>query len=795
LLIACCLPGAEAVEFRVTYEDFPNQGFNDPTLGQQRRTAFEYAAGIWAGRLRGEGTIDIVAVFELDFSGFLAAAGPIYFDADFSGAPLANTWYTGAQVIALTGSDPAPSEPEIVVFCNSLWDDEPLLPSFYYGLDARPPQNTYDFVTIILHELAHGLGFLDTIDEDNGGWLLENMPDIYSRQLTYRGVGNIDSLTNNQRLTALTSDSLYWKGLTVVGERGAQVQMYAPSNFSPGSSISHWDQDNSPDLLMEPAYNRAAHDLDLTDEALEDLGYETGPPPTPTPTFTRTPTRTPTPTPTPTFSPTFTPTPTITNTPRYSLSVARHSTLDNPVFVTLGDLTGDGFDEIVTAHYAEGQVGILINDGAGNFPGSPTILGTGEGLKPTHITIGDQDNDLDNDLVVVVLDSDRVLVFLNNGNGTFAEPPSELPIPVSRPISAFLGDLSGDGAIDLAVANSEGDDLTLVLNQTSAKGLLDGANQVSRVPTGGQLPTYIKGGFLDPGNLLIDFAIPNFESQTVTVLLGLGNGTYESPQEYDVPVNPRQIGLEDMNGDGHLDLVVACEGAPQFQPPEPGSVSILLNDGTGHFVNGGSYVVGQGPVDAVGFDFDGDGDRDVGLALEGLPASHADPPLPGSLSVFYNDQGVLEDFDTFRGVGDRPLSLAVGSLNDSVRNDLVVANQEGSEIGILMGTERAQDARIGDIDRDGERNFTDLFAMAVVYSRRDPIFRDAGDLDGDDLLGASDVLSFLQAKRSSNPLPKKLSLVSGEGIQPSSRKIPGAGDRNGDGVTDYRDVVRGLGGE
>jgi hypothetical protein len=126
---------------------------------------------------------------------------------------------------------------------------------------------------------------------------------------------------------------------------------------------------------------------------------------------------------------------------------------------------------------------------------------------------------------------------------------------------------------------------------------------------------------------------------------------------------------------------------------------------------------------------------------------------------------------------------------------LVVANQEGSEIGILMGTERAQDARIGDIDRDGERNFTDLFAMAVVYSRRDPIFRDAGDLDGDDLLGASDVLSFLQAKRSSNPLPKKLSLVSGEGIQPSSRKIPGAGDRNGDGVTDYRDVVRGLGGE
>jgi hypothetical protein len=515
--------------------------------------------------------------------------------------------------------------------------------------------------------------------------------------------------------------------------------------------------------------------------------------PTPTatatssPTWTRTFTNTSTPS--PTATPSKTPTPTATSTPRHEVDVAHFPLPGNPVYVTVGDLTGDGFDEIVTAHYQEGTIGILRNDGAGNFPAPPSVLDTGEGLKPTHITLGDLDNDRDNDLIVVVVDWDRIVVYLNNGDGTFEGTPRELDIPVSRPLSTFLGDLNGDGLFDLAVANSEGDDLTIALDNPAAKGLVDSTFSTLSIPTGGELPTYVKGGFLDPGNLSIDLVVPNFQSGDVSVLLGNGDGTFQAPQVYPVGINPRQVALEDVNNDRRLDLLVASEGAPQLHPPLAGSLAILLNDGTGHFEIDRTLFSTEGPIDVAGMDIEGDGDRDVGVLLEGIPSPHANPPVPGSLTVFYNDGGEFEDFDLFPGIGARPISISGGRLNDSIRDDVVVANQHGNEVGALLFDNAPRPSRVGDVDRDGDRDFRDLFALALVYSRVDPLFREAGDLNGDYLLGLSDMLSFLRLSR--GPMGEKAEVFQapGEVGSPKAPPTEGAADRNGDGRVDFRDVL------
>jgi len=143
---------------------------------------------------------------------------------------------------------------------------------FYYVLDANPGTDV-DFPTIVLHELSHGLGFYDNIRSSDGS-LLGSYPNIFVRQLTRPLVGDLDAISNAQRLAAITSGNLYWKGPSAVAAMGARARMYAPSSYSAGSSVSHWDTSNNPDLLMEPFYTGAAiHNVDLTLQAFDDLGW------------------------------------------------------------------------------------------------------------------------------------------------------------------------------------------------------------------------------------------------------------------------------------------------------------------------------------------------------------------------------------------------------------------------------------------------------------------------------------------------------------------------------------------
>lgn len=243
----------------IVYKDAAGEGFNDPTSGAERRAAMEYAVGIWGETLFG--TIPVVvhaSIDELD-PGVLGQAGPLAWgtsDATDTEFDKIDTVYVSSLANQLLGEDFWPTDGDIQITYSSDYVDD-----FYFGLDGNVPvDKSYDFVTIVIHEMAHGLGFLDGIYE--GGSYITGNPFVYDHFLWYSGSYVVD-LPEASRGTAITSDALYWDGENAKeANGGARIEIYAPTTFSYGSSVGHWDTGINFTSFMEPNYFAAIHTID-----------------------------------------------------------------------------------------------------------------------------------------------------------------------------------------------------------------------------------------------------------------------------------------------------------------------------------------------------------------------------------------------------------------------------------------------------------------------------------------------------------------------------------------------------
>ena len=157
----------------------------------------------------------------------------------------------------------------------------PGITGWYYGFDGNPPAGKLDFVPTLLHELAHGLGFLTFVDLASGAKLV-GFNDIFMTFLENHSTGLFyPAMTNAQRVTASTNTgNLHWVGANVAaassllsaGKTGTHVHMYAPNPQEPGSSVSHWDTALTPNELMEP-FDTGTNFRDMTEAAFDDMGW------------------------------------------------------------------------------------------------------------------------------------------------------------------------------------------------------------------------------------------------------------------------------------------------------------------------------------------------------------------------------------------------------------------------------------------------------------------------------------------------------------------------------------------
>jgi hypothetical protein len=252
------------------------------TLGQARLNAFEYAAHLLAQILVSPVVIQVDAQIDPLGPGILGSAGPNTVHRNFSNALVPNTWYVQALANKLAGQDLDPNVSDINATFSSTFTN------WYFGLDANPPVGQFDFVTVVLHEITHGLGFMPLVDVLTGEKFL-GANDVYMRWLEHHGATPADypSMTDIQRQAASVADPhLHFiganvqvaSGILTAGVTGTHVQMYAPDPVQPGSSVSHFTNTINPDQLMEPgiASGKAIHDLGLAKPLLQDLGWMFG---------------------------------------------------------------------------------------------------------------------------------------------------------------------------------------------------------------------------------------------------------------------------------------------------------------------------------------------------------------------------------------------------------------------------------------------------------------------------------------------------------------------------------------
>lgn len=269
--------GASGATFHVTFNG---------TWNPNAKTAFQAAVNIWQALLTSPVTTIISATWE-DMSsygpGVLGGAGPSDFWSDFPGAPVAHTWYPIALANKLAGKDLDPAKADIDASFNSAF------PAWYFGTDGNPPWNQYDFESVVLHELGHGLGFYGSMEVAGGvgSWGSGTGDPMIFDRFAVNGSGQslLDSTLfpngSSSLMVQLTSGNVFFKGSHAVAANHAQPpKLYAPNPWKQGSSYSHLDENSFPissgNGLMTPQLGNgeAIHSPgSITLGIFEDLGW------------------------------------------------------------------------------------------------------------------------------------------------------------------------------------------------------------------------------------------------------------------------------------------------------------------------------------------------------------------------------------------------------------------------------------------------------------------------------------------------------------------------------------------
>jgi probable HAF family extracellular repeat protein len=331
-----------------------------------------------------------------------------------------------------------------------------------------------------------------------------------------------------------------------------------------------------------------------------------------------------------------------------------------PLGLATGDFNGDGKMDIAVVNQ-DNTVGVRLGEGNGEF-GPMRVYSVNEGTFLTSIAVGDFNEDGKLDLVVGVANVNTGVALLRGkGDGTF-ESPSYLNGP--SPISMAVADLNHDGHLDLFLGGNGGSDVLL--------GNGDGSFRAPIPISTGGIGTAIAvatGDFNNDGNP--DLVAANFTDNTVGVLLGNGDGTFQPVRDYPVGLGgccsyPNALALGDFNRDGKLDIAVGDFG--------DNGLNILLGNGDGTFQPAVVYLGGMGVGSLQAADLNGDGILDlVATSFNG----------DGVTINLGNGDGTFNfgpDFVT----GLSPTSVIVADFHRHGIPDMAVTNSVSNEVAILL---------------------------------------------------------------------------------------------------------------
>jgi hypothetical protein len=443
----------------------------------------------------------------------------------------------------------------------------------------------------------------------------------------------------------------------------------------------------------------------------------------------------------------------------FEVAAASYKVGAGPKAIVAADLNGDGHLDLATAN-SDGTLSILMGKGDGTFrPTSSFSVGS---TSLSSIGAGDFNGDGKPDLAVGNTFA-SVSVLLGNGDGTFQTGET---YPVGNgPAFLVVGDVNGDGVPDVLSANKSGNTVSVLL------GNANGTFQRALHFTVGDSPVALAiGDFNGDGHP--DLVTANFSDHTLSVPLGNGDGTFKAAREYVAQLERESIASGDLDGDGNIDLVVTNYCGTDETCASEGTATVLLSDARGSYKEGGTYLLGKGPLSVVLADVNGDKKLDL------VAANRSDNTV---VVLLGNGDGTFQPAVSYPA-GYSPIALVVGDFNKDGKLDLAVADQCGS-----AGCSDAGAVTV--LSGNGDGSFQTTTSYAVGYF---PSALAVGALDAHGHLGLI-VANRCGKSRTCNDVGTASVLLGDNkggftlkddiplGKQPSSIAL---GDMNGDGRLD-----------
>ncbi len=349
----------------------------------------------------------------------------------------------------------------------------------------------------------------------------------------------------------------------------------------------------------------------------------------------------------------------------------------NPTVVASADVNSDNIPDLITVNQSANSFSVLIGVGDGTFKPSIDFVA---GNSPRALALGDFDRDGSIDLAIANFADNTISLAFGKGDGTF-NAARAYSVDLDRK-SIAAGDLDGDGKPDLVVTNFCGADATCTSNGTVSVllGVGDGTYRLAGNYPLGAGPLSVSLADVN-GDQKLDLLAVNRGDKSVSVLLGNGDGTFQSALTYPISNSPVALATGDFNNDHKLDLAVVgdCGSAACAQP---GEVTVLLGNGDGSFQAAGTYAVGYSPSALAVGDLNGDNNLDIVVANA---CGQDGSCRAGSATVLLGDgKGVFHSGGELP-LGKSPSALTLGDLNNDGALDVVSAYRAENKIGVLLG--------------------------------------------------------------------------------------------------------------